>query len=48
MLRLDPVKQLIVAERTPERSTADLLLGAADEAMYRAKHERKLRRTAVG
>ena len=37
-----------VAERTPERSTADLLLGAADEAMYRAKHERKLRRTAVG
>ena len=37
-----------VAERSAERSTADLLLRAADEAMYRAKHERKLRRAAVG
>jgi diguanylate cyclase (GGDEF)-like protein len=40
-----------VAERDAERdaeTTADLLLRAADEAMYRAKHERKLRRTAVG
>jgi diguanylate cyclase (GGDEF)-like protein len=37
-----------VAERGAEHSTADALLGAADEAMYRAKHERKLKRTAVG
>lgn len=31
-----------IAERTDDVNTADLLLGAADEAMYRAKHERKL------
>jgi diguanylate cyclase (GGDEF)-like protein len=37
-----------VAERNEERSSADLLLRAADEAMYRAKNQRKLRRTAVG
>jgi diguanylate cyclase (GGDEF)-like protein len=37
-----------VAERMPEQATPDLLLRAADEAMYRAKHGRKLRRTAVG
>jgi diguanylate cyclase (GGDEF)-like protein len=35
-----------VAEWTEERSTADLLLGAADEAMYRVKSERKLGRAA--
>ncbi len=37
-----------VAERTEELTTPDLLLGAADEAMYRAKHERKLGATAIG
>jgi diguanylate cyclase (GGDEF)-like protein len=37
-----------VAERDEEHGTADALLGAADEAMYRAKHERKLKRTTVG
>jgi diguanylate cyclase (GGDEF)-like protein len=31
-----------VAQRATELNTPDLLLGAADEAMYRAKHERKL------
>ena len=37
-----------VAQRTRELDTPDLLLGAADEAMYRAKHERKLTVTATG
>jgi diguanylate cyclase (GGDEF)-like protein len=37
-----------VAERMPEQATPDLLLRAADEAMYRAKHGRKLRRTTIG
>jgi diguanylate cyclase (GGDEF)-like protein len=36
-----------VAERNADRISADLLLRAADEAMYRAKHERKLRRAAA-
>jgi diguanylate cyclase (GGDEF)-like protein len=37
-----------VAERSDEANTPDLLLGAADEAMYRAKHERKPGVTAIG
>lgn len=45
---LRPEASFGVAERTEERATADLLLRAADEAMYRAKHERKLGRTSAG
>jgi diguanylate cyclase (GGDEF)-like protein len=37
-----------VAERTAKRRTADLLLRAADEAMYRAKHERRSAAAAAG
>jgi diguanylate cyclase (GGDEF)-like protein len=37
-----------VAQRGDEVNTPDLLLGAADEAMYRAKHERKLGAAAIG
>jgi len=45
---LRPKASFGVAERTEELASADLLLRAADEAMYRAKHERKLGRTAAG
>jgi diguanylate cyclase (GGDEF)-like protein len=37
-----------IATRGPGTETADSLLGAADQAMYRAKHARKLARAAQG